>query len=183
MIKAMMKKETYKALDACRSNDETREVLKGLHITEKHIEATDGRMLFRVGRDHVGVSEETKPGVYSVIGVAKKDKAGFAGYVEIALEYQEGAEYPNTNLVIPEPGKAADQISFTLEPERKAPMSISAAIIKLYQKTGNAYAAHLLTRLAVLNEAWKADGAEKDKPALLNNGNGYTAVIMPFRID
>ena len=179
MIKIMIQKKAYQALSTCiAKKDAGRAALEGVHITDKYIEATDGRMLLRLGRDLVGVQEDAKPGAYSIIG-ARKDAAG---YMEIALDFMDGAEYPNTENVIPAPPNG-DGLQVKIQPEKDDPMSTSAAIIRLYNHTGNAYSAHLLSRLASLGETWTANKAKKDNPIRMDAAEGnYTVVLMPFQM-
>ena len=178
MIKILMAKETFKTVDACRAkNDPSRESLQGLNITQKHIEATDGRMCLRVDRELVGIPQDAKPGVYKIIGTNKQS----AGFIEIALEIMEGYQFPNVDLVIPEISKAADTIAISILPPKNEPVNLTTAIIKLFQHTGNGYSGHLLSKLAGLAESWSTTKASKDKPIRLD-ASGYTAVICPFKI-
>ena len=187
MKKITMNEKLFKILDACREKDKDgRPALKGLHVTDKHIEATDGKMLVRASAENIGKDQGTAPGVYRIVG---KQKIG-AGIVDVAAELIKGEEYPDTEKVIPKaPGKAEKGVFFVhIGGFKDDPHVLTKAVIDIYRETSKGYSAHLLARLAPAGAKWvAAKGKRKDAGALRMDSNGelghITAVIMPFEVN
>lgn len=157
---------------------EKRAALEGIHITDKYIEASNGRGLLRVNREMV--STDAPAGVYKVIG---QNKLG-AGLVEAIIEALD-VVYPNTDQVIPAAGNVADQIKIPIYSGRGHELSTSSAIIKLFKLTGNGYALELIKSLAPVAAEWIASKAAQDKCVRLDHKCGdveYIAVLMPFKL-
>lgn len=180
MVKIMMKKKVCKVLTACVCGPkENREPLTGLHITRQHIEATNGRILFRVNITEISIPAGTAPGVYAIKSITKA--AAAVDFVEIILETIDG-QYPQTDHLIPATPADNVKISLPLQEEKVDRFSLTAAVIKLFRHTGNAYDLQLLRPLTGLNEVWRVDKTEADRSAKLTAGP-FIAIIMPFKLD
>ena len=86
---------------------------------------------------------------------------------------------------MPTQTKQADGFKISIRGKKDDILSLSAAIISLYKKTGNGYAGHLLERLTPLNEIWTAGNHGLDKPLRLDCeslGVNITVVAMPFKL-
>ena len=183
MIKILSKTDAWKVLNACRAGKKANKAaLEYVHLTDKYLESTDGAMLFRSGRANFGIPSDAPAGVYEVVSA----KAGAANFTEIALEIVPDAQYPNTDQIIPKLDVLQNTDKIALEPEKQSITSLSAAVIKLYKYTGNAYSVNLLERLTPMNESWSLCFTDRDKPAalVLNNRDAQVvAVIMNFKLD
>ena len=181
MIKILSKTDAWKVLNACRGG-KNKPNLDYIHLTKDYIETTDGAMLFRSGRANYGIPQDAPAGVYEVVSA----KAGAANFTEIALELAPDVQYPNTDQIIPKLDVLQNTNRIELAPVKASMTSLSAAVIKLYNYTGNAYSVNLLERLTPMNESWSLCFTGPDKPAalVLNNQDAQVvAVIMNFKLD
>ena len=176
MYKLNIRSQDLKALQAfLAGKKESREALKALHITPEYIEATDGCALLRIGREMA--PGDMPAGVYTIASVKKIG----AGISEVILDVLD-AQYPATDNVIPKLAHVSGiAIAF---PVLDDDMSITRAVVKLFQHTGNAYAYGMIERLAGLTGSWTTEKAVTDKAARLDYtdaaGVTYIAVIMPL---
>ena len=96
MKKALMTKENWSLLNACRADkSECREALKNINITDQHVEATNGRIAVRFKIEALSLPN-METGVYKVISAAKYDKMFF----ELILEHDPEAQFPDTKKVL-----------------------------------------------------------------------------------
>ena len=182
MIKILSRTAAWKMLNACRADKKGSEIMGGVHLTKDYLESTDGTMIFRSGRANFGVPSDAPDGVYEVISA----KPGAASFTEIALELVPGAQYPDTDRVMPKLDIMQNTDKITLAPEKESTLSLSAAVLRLHKYTGNAYSVVLLDRLTPINESWSLCVTGPDKPAalVLNNYDApIVALILPFKLD
>ena len=173
MSKMTVRKEIWQILDKVRTKEKDHELFSCLHITEKYIEATNGKILFRVFMDNIGL-DNVISGIYKPIITTK------GRLVELFLEPIKD-NFPDTDSCIPE--KTNDILSLELKTEKDSLISLSSALIKLYNFTGNCYSISLLNLLTPLT-FWKASKAKKDGAVRLDdNNNKCIAIIMPFVIE
>lgn len=183
MEKILMEKELWRVMDKTRAGKtESRESLKGLIVYPGHLAACDGRMAVTITDEAYGhEGGDLEPGAYDVIAVNKYSKL----FVELVLEKSDH-EAPDVVKVIPNAcGVDSDCWFMDILPEKENYSNISAAVVRLFKKTGNAYNHKYIERLAPLAASWKVDPAGKDKPARLaaRGGGGVVAVILPFTIE
>lgn len=189
MIRMMMRKDLWHALDACRaSKKDNRDALLCLHLTDKYIETTNGIQLIRMNRENIGIDATIQPGVFKVISIGKPS----TGFIEIILEAALDMQYPDTLQVLPlivtplQNTNGFDLID-------KDSISISGAMIKLFKITNNAFTYAVLERLSYINGRWDicAGSIEKIDPAsfkspkaiLYNKQYGISSIILPFKLD
>ena len=186
MVKMMMTTKLWRALDACRaSKKDNREALLCLHITEKHIETTNGIQLIRFNRDNIGL-DAAITGVFKVISITKAKL-----FTEVIIDAAPDVQYPDTLQVLPiivTPLQNTDAIML----EDGNSISISGAIIRLFKITGNAFSYAVLERLAYINTRWGLCAGSMDKPdpttwksakaILYNKEYGISTVILPFQL-
>jgi hypothetical protein len=184
MIKIMLKQIHYKALDNCRSKDDNRAALQDIHLTEKYIETTDGKILLRIPREFIGVPNDpaAAAGVYKVIGTEKQG----AGMVLMILELMPDAQYPNTDQILPAIVSYPKPIVINLTTDKKDPIMLSKALLTIYCITHNAVVMPLLEKLSVLDQCFEVRQCAEDKPVILTSepdkdGLYITALICPFR--
>ena len=155
-----------------------REQLKGINLTDKYIEVTDGRMALRLRRDCILPLDLR--GVYKIISATKHNKT----FTELVIEQQEDAQYPDIDAIWPSVRCVRDCTHIKILPERPAPLSISNAMIQLYKHTESAFSYLYISRLAVLGCNWKVYKYGKDKQALfISEDSVAEVVILPFKLD
>ena len=159
---------------------DNREALEGVNIRGNKIEATDGHALLIID---TGAAIGAPDGVYRIIATNKIPSA--SGVVEIVLDKMD-VVFPDTERVIPAPGRADESRLINITIDRKAPANISACVINLFKLSGGAYSAHLIERLAPVGAVWTASKpAGANAPVRLDcdiGGRGYIAAIMPFNL-
>ena len=181
MEKITMKTEDLKVLKSICSTDDQRLALQSINITADHVESTDGHMLFRIKRGDTVQVPNNVTGPHKIVAINK-----IGGGISEAIIEKTDLEYPDTSRVMPARGNSADDKLISINKDKREPMNHSAAVIKLYVHTGNAYSAHLIARLAPLNGIWACSKAAHDAPVRMDYTCGseeYTAVITPFQLN
>lgn len=179
MEKVLIATDKWQVLNNCRADKkDSREVLQGVNISTKYIEATDGRVAIRIDRDQASACNN---GAYNVISARKHSQ----GFTELILEPSEmTSQYPDTDTVFPKDYKKDAGFLLCLEPDKKAPGSMANAVITLFERTKNCYSTVLLARIQGLGEAWQAYNMGQDKAVYLRDTSGTVqALILPFKRD
>lgn len=177
MEKVLMSTDQYKLVQSIiPGKDEHREQLKGINLTDKHIEVTDGRMALRLRRDCLSLPDLR--GVYKIISAVKFNKT----FTELVIEKQEEAQYPDMDAIWPSVPRVDDCINIEILPEKTALLSISSAMVRLFKYTESAFCHEYIARLAALACCWKVYKSGKDKQALFISECGRAeVVILPFK--
>ena len=180
MDKVLILTENWQILKkAMPGKKEDREAMKRIHVTEKWIYVTNGRIAVRMIRDHASIKD---PGTYEIISAGKGESAGFTALI---LERDEINTFPDVGRVFPEKD-GGEHVMIELFPAKDdSGLSISKAMIDLYKHTGNAFNYTILEILASNRYGWSAhkQGERGAGGAAYLKSTDHTAeaVILPFR--
>jgi len=178
MKKVLIATDNYKLIkNMLPGKEEYRDQLKGINITNKHIEVTNGRCAARI--DINLMSEPIAAGTYKIISATKYDKL----HTELVLELREDTQYPDMAKIFPAMS-GQDKIELEIHTNKECYWATSRAVIKLFKFTGNAYNGLYIDRMAHFNDTWTAYKLGTDKAVYLKNSAGtIDALMLPFKIN
>ena len=175
-----MHKNAWKLLDAGRSKDDFREVLKEVYADDINgLVSTNGRVLVKIAADQVYNLEALEVGSYVVISTSKPDKAG---YMVISLQKSDN-NYPDYKKVIPEAGPSSDARGLTIPATiKKDPLAMTRAVLDLYKHTGSGFSIEYVAMLGLYTDAWTVNKPGPDKAARFE-ASGNIVIVLPFKIN
>ena len=174
----MIPKPELKALQAImkRSKRGLQEALKHLIIQEGAISATDGRILLRINKEAVPVGD-FKDGVYEILKVIKTSAHMPA---ELILSRREDLSGPKMETLFnAKTAKGPEPFPLKINAE---PLTLTRAIIKLFDRFKEAYSYELLETLGPLDREFTVSIVTDSGTLRLDNCNA-TALLMPFQLD
>jgi len=154
-----------------KENAKTRENLNCINITDKYVEATNGRVAVRINRDQI-FSSDIENGRYKIISQVKSGKI----HVDMILKAENDYNFPDCDHVFPDVYN--DNIDLHIE---KNATSCSNAIINLYKFTLNGYSIDYINNISHYNETWKVYSYGKDKIVSFKS-DMLEYIIMPFSL-
>ena len=171
MDKILVLKTDYKAIkEILHSTKKTnKEVLKYIYINKNILYVTNGEIAFRkIAEMDYGIN-----GVYEIIKVNKHNSI----IVELLLD-KKNFEYPDIKRIYDNMHEINQADMFNLD-INDDDISLTSAVLRLYEKTDNAYSVRILKHLQVYRTPWEVISHKKDNAAFLQYDK-VTIIILPF---
>ena len=150
---------------------ENREALKNIYSCNGSLFASNGHTALRVSKEEISGNIEGNA-VYKIISSSKSNSV----FSEVIIEKQE-IEYPPITKLFEEI-KIIEAEAFNISLEDS--LSITSAIITIFEKTKNCYNYEILEKFSVIDTSWKVYPQGKDKVIYIKSSLGE-GLVLPFK--
>lgn len=175
MVKLRLSTREIKCILKTLGTDKGKPAFANVYYDEGFLYASNGYTAIKLNlKNNLGLESLENCGVYKIISVVKADKVNN----DVILDKVD-TEYPDIKGIYAAIKPSISSEGFTIDVSDN--MSISGTIIKLYQKTTNAYNYDRIKQFTVYSGIWAVAPQGVDKAVILQ-ADDIQALILPFKL-